>query len=438
MPCRQFCAVTCMPIRIKAPEEWGIERVPASHRVMGKLDFFVLWSSLGVGLLVLQAGQFLTMPGEAYGFGFGMLDAALIALVGSVIGSLLLALAGVVGEREGVPTMVSLRPSFGLFGSYLPTILNIIQLIGWTTFEIIIMGDAAESISGIEGSGPIWIVFFGVLAILMAVWGPLRVVREWLEKFAIWLVYLSTIYITYSLLSSGVELPLYSGSNLSTYLLALDLVIAMPISWMPLVSDYNRFSRGYGEGFKGTFVGYTTSNFWFYTLGAALYFIYPGETVVRSIATLFFGQLALLLILVDETDNAFADVYSASVSLQNINDRIGRHIYVAAVGIVSIILGLTIPIVEYENFLLLIGASFVPVVSILLADYFIVKGGRYSDAELYSDSGVKLPALVTWVIGFVAYYYFAYIYQVIGATLPSFITTFLVYSILGKVLGVVR
>lgn len=424
-----------MGVKIKSPGDWGIKRIPREHRVMGKIDFFVLWSSLGVGLLVLQAGGFLTMPLGAYGFGLGLLDAVIISFIGSIVGSLLLAVAGLIGEREGIPTMVSLRPSFGVFGSYLPTILNIVQLVGWTTFEIIIMASAAESITGLVGTFPLWVIFFGVLAILMAVWGPLRVVREWLEKFAIWLVYLSTIYITYGLVTSGVEFPLLRGGDLSTYLLALDLVIAMPISWMPLVSDYNRFSSNPGEGLKGTFVGYTTANFWFYSLGAALYFLYPGETIVKSIMALFFGQLALLLILVDETDNAFADVYSASVSLQNINHSISRTIYTIVIGVVSILLGLVIPIIEYENFLLLIGASFVPVVSILIADYFVVKKGRYSDDMLYSGGNVNLYSILVWILGFLAYYYFAYINPVFGATLPTFALTFILYSALGVFRG---
>jgi len=422
-------------MKIKWPGDWGIQRVSREIKVMRKIDFFVLWSSLGVGLLVLQAGMFLSLPVDEYGFGLGIIDSFLVSLIGSIIGSALLALAGLIGEREGVPTMVSLRPSFGLFGSYLPTFLNIIQLVGWTTFEIIIMADAAQSIIGIKGSYTIWVIFFGVLSVLMAVWGPLRVVREWLEKFAIWLVYLSTIYITYGIFSSGVSIRFFGNGDLSTYLAALDLVIAMPISWMPLVSDYNRFSVSPGDGFMGTFVGYTFANLWFYTIGSALYFLYPTLDIVKSIATLFFGQLALLLILVDETDNAFADIYSASVSLQNINHNISRDVYVIMVGLVSIVLALTIPIMQYENFLLLIGASFVPVVAILIADYFVVKGKNYSDVDLYSNTGIKKLSLVVWIIGFITYYYFAYINTYFGATLPTFLTTFILYILFSKVVG---
>lgn len=426
-------------LKIKAPPEFGIRRVPKDLKIMGNIDYFVLWSSLGVGLLVLQAGGILTMPPEEYGFGLGFMELLLVSIIGSVIGSMLLALAGLVGEREGIPTMVSLRPSFGKYGSYLPTILNIIQLIGWATFEIIIMGEAAEAISGIEGSRPLWIIFFGLLAYLMAIGGPLRVVRQWLEKFAIWLVYISTIWITYNVFTSGVTLPLFRSGSLSSYLLALDLVIAMPVSWIPLVSDYNRFAKGSGSSGLGTFLGYTISNTWFYVLGGVLIIVYAGQSIVSSIAILFYGTIALLLILVDETDNAFADVYSAAVSLQNIGPKVRVASYASLIALISIVLGLIIPIAEYEHFLLLIGASFIPVTSILITDYFIVKRRKYNDSELYPENGgVRFEAIASWIIGFITYYLLAYIYPVVGATIPTLLSTATIYLILSRMGGVWR
>ena len=111
-------------MKIQAPPEWGIEPVPESHRILGFPDYLALWSSLGVGLLVLLAGTLL-VPG------LGLGQALLAILIGSVIGSLLLAVAGVVGSDQAIPTMVMLRPVLGIRGSYIPSVLNVIQLIGW-------------------------------------------------------------------------------------------------------------------------------------------------------------------------------------------------------------------------------------------------------------------------------------------------------------------
>ena len=423
-----MCVV--MPL-FRAPPEWGIEPVPEEMRVLRHIDLAALWSSLGVGLLVLQAGALLVRW-----LGLGLLEALLVSLAGSLIGSTILAAAGILGSKYGVPTMVSLRPVLGLKGTYLPTALNVVQLIGWTTFEIIVMGEAATALTG-SFLGPytkyFWTTVFAIWCYLMAVYGPLAVVRQWIEKFAIWLVYASSIWITLNLVDAVPELAIGSASP-SSLLLALDLVIAMPISWMPLVSDYNRFARKASEGFLGTLIGYTVANTWFYWMGAALAALYPGETVVYGIALLMLGWLALLVILVDETDNAFADIYSSAVSLQNIVPRARQWKLALAATLVSLVLAYTVPIAEYEHFLLLIGASFVPLFGVMLADYFIVRRGEYLTEEFYEKaSGVRVGAIASWLAGFAVYYLMAYVLPWLGfgATLPSLASSFIFYSLIG-------
>src|SRR5881396_2521685 len=118
----------------------GIQPVPSERRLLRGREFFVLWSSLGVGLLVFSAGSFLSAT--------DFTDAFLAILIGSIVGSILLALAGKIGSDHGIPSLVSMRPSFGIRGSYLPAILNVMQLVGWTTFEIMIMARAAEMLAG--------------------------------------------------------------------------------------------------------------------------------------------------------------------------------------------------------------------------------------------------------------------------------------------------
>ena len=127
-------------VSIRNPPEWSIEPVPPRYRFLRGIDYFVLWSSLGVGLLVFSAGSFLTAAKFS--------DAILAIIIGSIAGSLLLALAGKIGSDHAVPSLISARPSFGIQGSYLPAILNVMQLIGWTTFEIMIMSKAAEMLAG--------------------------------------------------------------------------------------------------------------------------------------------------------------------------------------------------------------------------------------------------------------------------------------------------
>ncbi|PUA33065.1 MAG: hypothetical protein B9J98_03080 [Candidatus Terraquivivens tikiterensis] len=419
-------------MRIKLPPEWGVDPVPKDARILGFLDYFVLWSSLGVGLLVLLAGSLLE--------GLSFLEVLLVSLLGSVVGSIMLALPGLVGSRYGVPTMVSLRPVLGTKASYFPTALNVAQLVGWTAFELIIMARAATLLtSGILGQASygIWVIVFGTWCMLLALGGPLVVVRKWLERVAIWLVYGSTIWITYHTFSSGDfwGWVLYHRGGSMPLLLALDLVIAMPISWWPLISDYNRFANKPRSAFLGTVAGYTLANAWFYILGAALVVLLGIRDVLASIAALFFGGIALLLILVDETDNCFADIYSSAVSLQNIFPKTRQWKFVVLVVGISVALAMTVPITEYEDFLLMIGTLFVPLLGVTSAEFFVNRGSsQVALEEFYEKAGrIRLGNVLAWFLGIAVYAAVVTFAPELGASIPSFLASFLVSAAVGRV-----
>jgi len=407
-------------LKIRAPPEWGVEPVPREYKILRGIDLFILWSSLGVGLLVLAAGAILVPA-------LSLLQALLVSLIGSIIGSALLASAGLIGCKYSVPTMVSLRPVVGRVGSYIPTGLNVLQLVGWTAFELMIMGMAAANISGpILGPGTttFWTILFAICCAALAIGGPLLVVRKWLERVAIWLVYFSTIWITIQVFSHPDALSLLTrpGDGSLPLPLAIDLVIAMPISWWPLISDYNRFSTSMRGGFLGTFLGYTVSNTWFYFLGAALVVVMGVTDIVSSIATLFLGTLALLLILVDETDNCFADIYSAAVSIQNIAPRLRQWKIIIAVTAVGAVASILIPMAEYERFLLLIGGLFVPLLGVLVSEFLIrERRGGFKLADFYEGAPrVRYSAMLAWAAGAALYFAIASLAPEVGASLPSF------------------
>lgn len=403
--------------KLRLPPEWGVSPVPREKRSLRAIDFFVLWSSLGVGLLVLVAGSLLVPS-------LSLIEALAISLAGSVIGSILLAAAGVVGSRYGIPTMVSLRPVLGVWGSYLPTILNAVQLVGWTAFELMIMGRAASRISGLflgDLTMGFWVIVFAAWCAALALGGPLVVVRQWLEKAAIWIVYLTTAWITWQVFTmpGAFEAFLRPGDGSMPLLLALDLVIAMPISWWPLVSDYNRFAEKARGGFLGTLSGYTLSNTWFYFLGAAIAVIAGVQDIITAISTIFLGNLALVLILVDETDNAFADIYSTAVSLQNISPRTRQWKFIAAATVLGVVLALTLPLEEYEGFLLMIGGLFVPLLGTLIAYHYTRKNIDIN--MFYGDSPrVLAGSLLAWLLGVAVYFYVANYLPWLGASIPSF------------------
>jgi putative hydroxymethylpyrimidine transporter CytX len=423
--------------QVQAPPEWGIQPVPTKHRTLRFVDFFVLWSSLGVGLLVLEAGALL-VPG------LSPLHALAAILVGTLVGNLLLALAGVAGADHGLPTMVLLRPVLGQRGSFLPSALNLIQLIGWTAFEFWAISLAASRISstlfGFDGYG-LWLIVFAVVCTLLALGGPLVVVRQWLEKFGVWLVYGATLWMTIALFVQYDVLALLRqpGTGELPFWLAVDLAVAMPVSWLPLVADFTRFAKKPRAAFGGTYLGYLLANVWFYALGALFMLVLQlsaptPENLATAIVGLTGSVIALIVILVNEVDNAFADIYSASVTVQNVLPRVPQRWLIVGIGAVSLALAAVLTMGQYFNFLLLIGSVFVPLFGILAADYYVLRRRRLEVGELYTpggtywyQAGIRWLAVVAWAAGAAVYHLIAAVLPNLGATLPGFAAAFLLY-----------
>lgn len=437
---------------------WGIEPVPHDRRRLSGLDLAVLWGDLSVGLLVMVTGALLV---PALGF-----PRALLAIVvGSVIGCLPLALVGLAGEREGVPSMVLFRPVLGLRGSFVPSALNLLQLVGWTAVEFWAMGQvanvAARELFGLDAPG-VWTAVVAALCTALALGGPVLVVRRWLERFGIYVLLATAVWITVRALGAGDLDAIWRGPGEGglPFWLAVDLVIVMPISWLPLVADYTRFARPGTGGFAGTYLGYLAGNVWFYALGALLVLGAGATADVLGIGTAVAGAaggaLLLLALLVGESDNAFADLYSAAVSIQNVAPKAPQRLLVAALGGLAFGLALALSMERYELFLLLIGSVFVPLFGVFAADWIVRARGRFGPERLFADTGVRWLALAPWLAGFVLYHWsvptgpdawvtavrtvfadwlgapFPLLDSAVGASLPSFAIAFVLTLLLPR------
>src|SRR3984893_6058400 len=252
----------------------GIEPVPAALRRLRAADISVLWGDLAVGVLVLAAGALMVAPAASFGLGMDLRTALIAIVIGSAAGSLLLALVGLAGHDRGVPTMTLLRPVLGRHGSYGASVINVVQLVGWTSFEFWAMALLASRISrtvfGVDAFR-FWLALVAIGCIASALLGPIRYVQVWLERAGIWIVLASCGFLTIYLLMTHDLGHLLSGPRHGArFAVGVDLVVAQPVSWLPLVADYNRFATGARQNFLGTFGGYTLGNAWFYALGALL------------------------------------------------------------------------------------------------------------------------------------------------------------------------
>jgi NCS1 family nucleobase:cation symporter-1 len=208
---------------------------------------------------------------------------------------------------------------------------------------------------------------------------------------------------------------------------AIDLVVAMPLSWLPLIADYTRFGRRPGETFRGTLFGYGIANIWFYGLGA-IYGLAAGggDALLTTALAQAGGGLALLLVLIDEIDNAFADIHSAAVSTGTFWTRGSVPVLSLAFGALCTLIALAVPMAKYQNFLLLIGSIFAPLFGVVLVDHFIVRKRRI-EAAVLGDPGGRygftggwhVSAFIAWAIGIAAYQVINQWLPNLGATLPA-------------------
>ncbi len=375
---------------------------------LGWRDQAALWASLGVTLTLPAAAVFVLAP--VAGLAPLSLTAAVVTMVAAVVvGSLLLGAAAVPGAVTGAPSMALLRGLLGRRASYAPTVINIVQCVGWAAVEVLVMTEVATRLTN-EGLRPLWAVVAGGLATLMAL-RPLRAVAV-VRRYLLIAVAVATVILFIGVIRAGV--PAVSGGDWTAAAAAFDIVIALPISWAPLAADYARHSRTPAAAFAGASIGYSAAAFVYFLLGILAVLSLSGAAdafvvtdFVPALLALPVGGLALVILLVDEVDEAFANIYSTALSTQNLAPRLDRRWLAVAVGTIATGAALLLDLLSYESFLFLIGAVFVPLTVVLIVDWFVVRrivgGSAGAGFSPVNPEPGRAWYLLPWVLGFLAY-----------------------------------
>ena len=397
--------------------------VEKDDRNLSGLDFFLLWAGAAISLGEIWAGGLLAP--------LGLIGGMLAILLGHIIGNTPMALGGVIGSRHGVPSMVSTRGALGSRGSYLPAALNAIQLAGWTAVMLWICGHAAARLTPQSGwLGPkSWIVISGMLATAWALSG--RRFWKWLQRIAVFILIVLSAVMSYAIQQHhGISSLLnVKPTGAMPFVQGLDIVIAMPISWLPLVSDYSRFAIDTRRSFCGTWWGYFLAGSWMYAVGLCAALASSTETpdsmVINLMASMSLAGPALVIVLLSTITTTFLDIYSNAISIQSILPKLNERAVILACGMLGTLLAAFFPAAEYQNFLLFIGAMFCPLFGVVLADYFILKRMQYVASKLFSGvlyrytHGFNYPALIAWGCGIALYRFAMQAGWTCGASLPS-------------------
>lgn len=401
----------------------ALHPVTAQERVFNGWHLASLWFSLGVGLLVMQVGAYL-MPALST-------QQALMAIIGgSVVGAGLLAWVGKIGCDTGLSSAALIHHVYGRHFAKLPVLLNIVQLLGRGAFELVVMRESTVAIGrqagGMQAAYWPWLatLLWGGLLVALMTGSMVRLVRQLISRIALPLVVLSLLWLSWQFVGMAVQqgLPaLWSsaGAGGMGVMPALDLVVAMPISWLPLVADYARYGRDGRSALAGTWIGFGIANIWCYALGVLVALVLPSTDLVAALLLAQGGLIALSLVLLDEVDNAYGDAYSGAVSAHSLLPRWGVRGWGIAMAVASTALAVVLPMHSLEPFLLTLSSIFVPLFGVILGR---LSWGGYQPGN--AQAAVHLLPLALWLGGIALYHGLAAWAPQAGSALPTLALTF--------------
>ena len=413
-----------MSSNIASPANAALTPVGPGDRVFSGMHLASLWFSLGVGLLVMQIGAYL-MPALSP-------QQALLAIVGgSIIGAGLLAWVGKIGCDTGLSSAGLIHHVYGRHFAKLPVLLNIVQLLGWGAFELVVMRDSTVAIGRQAGAMQAdywpWVatLLWGGLLVALMTGSMVHLVRKLISRVALPLVVLSLIWLTWQFTSMAHTQGFgalwgRAGEGGMGVMPALDLVVAMPISWLPLVADYARYGKNSRSAMAGTWLGFGIANIWCYALGVLVALVLPSKDLVAALLLAQGGLIALSLVMLDEVDNAYGDAYSGAVSAHSVLPRWSIRAWGIVVAIACTLLALVLPMHSLEPFLLILSSVFVPLFGVILGR---LSFGGWRSAQL-DKANVHLLPVALWLAGIALYHALAAWAPVAGSAIPTLAATF--------------
>ena len=371
----------------------------------------LIWFGAGVSLAEILTGTAFAPLGMAKGF------AAIV--VGHIIGCALFFLAGLIGGRTGRSAMETVKMSFGQKGGLLFAFLNVLQLVGWTAIMIY---DGALAIGGIFTAGHwIWCLVIGGLIILWILVGITNL--GLINKISMAALFILTLVLCKVIFFSGAPVGGDLGEAM-TFGAAVELAVAMPLSWLPLISDYTREAEKPFQATLASTVTYGLVSCWMYVIGMGAA-IYTGEYDIAVIMVKAgLGIAALVILVLSTVTTTFLDAWSAGISAESLSRKLNGKWTAVVVTVIGIAGAILFPMDDITDFLYLIGSVFAPMIAIQIADAFLLKQDHFRQDFDGWNLGI-------WLVGFIAYRLLMNVDIVVGYTLVDMVLTMVLCLLAG-------
>ena len=360
----------------------------------------LIWFGAGVSIAEILTGTYLA----SLGFQKGL--AAIIT--GHVIGCLMMFFAGLIGGRMRKSAMETVKMSFGQKGGLLFAVLNVLQLVGWTAIMIY---DGALAANGTFKTGAwVWCIVIGALIILWIAVGVTNLGK--LNTVAMAALFVLTVLLCRVIFFGDPGAAADLGSEAMSFGAAVELSVAMPLSWLPVISDYTREAEKPVKATAASVIVYGLVSCWMYVIGMGAA-IYTGESDIAVIMVKAgLGIAALLIVIFSTVTTTFLDAYSAGVSAESVFPKLkGKYVGII-VTVIGTVAAIRFPMDDITDFLYLIGSVFAPMIAVQIADVFLLKKDKKAGDFEWKN-------LAIWLIGFVLYRWLMTVDIPVGNTLPD-------------------
>ena len=373
----------------------------------------LIWFGAGVSIAEILTGTYFAPLGMGKGI--------LAIVIGHVIGCALFFFAGLIGGRTGLSAMETVKLSFGKKGGLLFALLNVLQLVGWTAIMIY---DGALATNGIFETGAwVWCLVIGALILLWILIGITNL--GLVNKIAMAALFILTLVLCKVIFFDGTPGDASAFGEAMSFGAAVELAVAMPLSWLPLVSDYTREAQKPLAATVASTLTYGLVSCWMYIIGMGAA-IYTGEGDIALIMVKAgLGVAALVILILSTVTTTFLDAWSAGISSESLSKRLSGKWVAVVVTVIGTAAAILFPMDDITDFLYLIGSVFAPMIAVQLTTYFILKKDSFRDA-------FDWPNLIVWLLGFIAYRLLMQVDLPVGNTLPAVVITMVLCYIVNK------
>ena len=380
----------------------------------------LIWFGAGVSIAEIITGTYFAPLGFAKGL------AAIV--IGHVLGCALLFLTGVIGAKKKMAAMQTTALSFGKFGAKFFGLLNAVQLLGWTGIMIYDGSLCANTIiNGAKDYSKVAALAIGVLIVVWILAGVRNLDK--LNFAAAIALFCLTILLCVKIFgglfggaASGAAMAAgVAGEGMADQALsfgaAIELSVAMPLSWLPVISDYTKDAKRPIAVSLAAAVVYFLVSVWMYAIGMGAALVAGESSIDIVMLKTGLGIAALVIVVLSTVTTTYLDAYSAGVSSQSVHSKINIKVAAIIVAVLGTVGAILFNMDNITDFLYLIGSVFAPMTAILLADFFVLKNDS-------SKKQIDTKRVALWILGFIIYRLFMRCDFAFGCTLPAMAATF--------------